>query len=416
MRKKSLRQLLQFQWWSHTVVTSVFFIASTFFLLFAVEDYYHESQLIDLSHLVANQGSLLGLPEHVQAYPPEEVPDFIQHFAKELEVKKVVEIETPLGNKVHVTTNYLKDEDKKFFLISDESKTKSIFRNIDKILLMLMPLVIVFLLLATLFSKRFTHKLQEDFTSLLDILKNSDSSKGLYEYPQNQPIKELSEFSLLFAKIWDEKLEILSREREGLEYLSHELRTPIQTSKATLELLTIKHGNDSAIQRIDRSINRMTRLSNAILCLMESDTKPSYYEVNALEICNQLIEEFSPLTHKKNQEMELIVDSGKAGVFFYATKEVLETIISILLMNAIQHSNRDPILVYLHCDKIVIQNQSKYLENHQTNQRKTSEEPHTQSYGIGLVIAKRLSNLISMALNIEKESDGKVVATLRRPA
>jgi myo-inositol-1-phosphate synthase len=52
-----------------------------------------------------------------------------------------------------------------------------------------------------------------------------------------------------------------------------------------------------------RTLNRMTRLSNTILYLMESEQLLPTYQVDAMKICQHLIDELTPLANVKKQSI-----------------------------------------------------------------------------------------------------------------
>ncbi|MBA6389513.1 HAMP domain-containing histidine kinase [Colwellia sp. BRX10-3] len=405
MTKKSLASVLKFQWWLHTSLTSLFFIAVTFFFLFSMEDYFLEKQLIDISNIVAVNKSIKGIPSHIQIYSATEAPkawlDQLTHLAQ----NDAIELNNPQGNTIHILRSKFSNSKEVFILALDTSKTNSIASISNKLLIMILPWIIIFLAIASFLAKKFIRELQEHFKQLLTTIKQSESPIALAQFSEAQSIDELAQFGQLFSQVWQQKIDILSREKQGLEYLSHELRTPIQSSLATLELLALKTQDKKAIERLTRSLNRMTRLSNTILYLMESEQLLPTYQVDVVQICQQLVDELTPLAEIKKQTIAINTMVLKTPVNIVAIKEVIETLLSILLTNALQHSNNSPITITINQDKVSIKNELK---------QSISSKPvlDQQGFGIGLTIAQRLANKFNLQLDIVYNEQNIAIATI----
>jgi signal transduction histidine kinase len=430
MSKKSLASVLKLQWWIHTLLTSLFFIAVAFFFLFVIEDYFNEKQLNELSNIVSMTRSVEGMPGHIQIYNLDQAP---QSWLAQLELvapNKAIEIDSLQGEAMHIVLSTFEHSEEKFILALDTAKTNSIWDITDELLLLILPWMLIFLALASFLVKKFTRVLQGQFKCLLATIADSESPDDLERFSQTQPISELAQFAQLFSEVWLQKVEILTREKQSLEYLSHELRTPIQSSLATLELLALKTDDKKAIDRLVRSLNRMTRLSSAILHLMETEQLPPLYAVDALAVCQLLVDELKPLAEAKKQSFIVQTETTtqdkqaneknrctgdneneiSSGVYkIYVTQEVIEILLSIMLTNALQHSNSHPIVITINTGEISIKNEMKTPTN-QSNLNCQPEKQH--GFGIGLKIAKRLADKFNLQLDIECQNNKSVVATI----
>ena len=420
MVKRSLSGVLQVQWWIHTAITSLFFISLTFFFLFIIEDYYHEQQLRDLSHMVSVQQSFAGIPPHISGFDYHQVPEIWLDSLAAVPLGKAQEISGENGHQIHLVQQLYQGSSDRFVLVLDTEKTRSIWRNMDKLAVLIVPWTLLFFSLASWMTHKFIRQLHGQFIALLNIIKHSESPSDLAQYRQTQPVEELADYAAYFERVWQDKLDVIAREREGLAYLSHELRTPIQSSIATLELLALKHQDKSTIERLMRSLKRMTRLSNGVLCLMASDTVQSAYPVVVNDICEELLDEFTPLVRAKNQTIAFAHSTEKATevvpkVSLNATREAVETLLSILIMNAIQHSDQSPIFIGLSSARITITNRAKAEADHHTEEVQTTAPMPLASYGIGLVIARRLAQRFELCLEMTSSPDGTVTAQLSQP-
>lgn len=428
MAKKSLASILKLQLWLHTSVTSLFFIALTFFFLFSLEDYFHEQQLINISNIVAVNESVKNLPAHIKIYTNREAPAAWVALLKQEAMNDAIEIYTPNGEVIHALHSQYHDSKQSFILALDTSKTDSIWSISDKLLVLILPWMSIFLIGASFLATKFIGRIQDQFTLLLSTINKNESPDSLTQFIQKQHIEEISQFAQLFSQVWQQKIEILSREKQGLEYLSHELRTPIQSSLATLELLALKTEDKNVIERLSRSLNRMTRLSNSILCLMESEQHLPTYPIDIVKVCMLLVDELQPLadvkkqsislniisatTHDKNQlrneNQTLVENTTKKGpVKFIATQEVIETVLSILLTNALQYSENSPINITINDECVRITNQKKEnsIPQYSTNKNE-------QRFGIGLTIAQRLADKFNLKLLVAFNNENQVVATI----
>jgi signal transduction histidine kinase len=409
MSKKSLASILKLQLWLHTLLTSLFFIAVTFFFLFAMEDYLHEQQLVNISNIVAVNESVKGIPSHIQIYRKSETPQAWSTLLNEIALNKVIETENTQGKSIHLLRSQFSSSGEVFVLALDTSKTGSIWASLDKLLILILPWIFIFLVIASFLAKKFIRQVQSQFNLLLSTINKSESPDTLEQFSQEQPIEEVAQFAQLFIEVWQQKIEILAREKEGLEYLSHELRTPIQSSLATLELLALKTQDTKTIDRLMRSLNQMTRLSNAILYLMESEKLISTYQVDTLKVCQQLVDELTPLANVKKQAISINTLSENTPVEIIATQEVVEILFSILLTNALQHSNSSPITITISHDKIMIKNELKQCLKSQHSPKKSNAQ---QGFGIGLNIVKRLADKFNLSLVLLFDEDNKAIATL----
>lgn len=403
MMKYSLRGLLQLQWWIHTLVTSAFFIFLFLFLLFSMEDFHHESQLTDIANIIAKSGKELELPAHITLYDAEALPAHIIPMAYKADFSMATELSLDSGEIVHIIKMKMEDADEWFLLVLQTEQTKSLFKNLNKLLLLTMPWVVLFLIFGSVLARRFIYKLQWHVGELLKNIRENNSPEQLQLYSRTQKIREFSELSSLFANAWEEKLSVIAREKTALEYLSHELRTPIQSSIATMELMEQKYSLGKESQRLARSLKRMTRVSDTILFLMETDSPLSTNRVNLNNILNGLLFEFDSILEMKKQKVIVSFHCEKAqreGLWLVGSENGIETLLSIILMNAIQYSNGQPIEVCFSGDSVTIHN--KTASQYQlTESRDVNENIDGSHFGLGLLIARRLATEFKLVLHCE---------------
>ena len=149
MAKKCLASILKLQWWFHTFLTSLFFIAVTFFFLFVIEDYLYEKQLIDISNIVAQNESIKGLPAHIQIVTTSEIPQAWITQLAQAALNEAIEIDNHKGNTIHLIRSQFSDNKEEFVLALDTGKTNSVWDISDKLLIMILPWIVIFLAIAS---------------------------------------------------------------------------------------------------------------------------------------------------------------------------------------------------------------------------------------------------------------------------
>ena len=160
MSKQSLASILKLQWWLHTFLTSFFFIAVTFFFLFTIEDYFHEKQLIDMSNIVAINHSIEGMPIHIQVYSVTEAPQVWVTQLEQISFNDAIEIDNSQGDAIHLLHSKFNKSEEVFILVLDTSKTNSIWDIADKLLILILPWIVIFLAMASFLAKKFIRQLQ----------------------------------------------------------------------------------------------------------------------------------------------------------------------------------------------------------------------------------------------------------------
>jgi signal transduction histidine kinase len=246
----------------------------------------------------------------------------------------------------------------------------------------LSPLIMLFLLIAYLLAKRFTKTISSNLEGLLNNVRAAATPSELVAYAKQQKIDEFSAMALQHADIWQQKLDLIENEKNALAYLSHEMRTPLQVIQSSTELIGIDQNNHGALERLARAVTRLSRLSTSILWLMgKTDScEPMCCQVNV--ICAPLLEEFTLLATAKQQSVEL---QQSADFVLAAPDEVVETLLSSVILNAIQHGCACTI-------KVQITEQNLVVENQLTNSSQTS------GFGIGMALALKLAEKFKLSI------------------
>ncbi|MFX1518295.1 MAG: PAS domain S-box protein, partial [Promethearchaeota archaeon] len=128
---------------------------------------------------------------------------------------------------------------------------------------------------------------------------------------------------------------------------AHELRTPLSALKAHVDLLEMKSKKTTLPEEINRRIeiisrntDRLTVLINNLLdyTRLEAGTIKLRLELGSIEsVAVQAIKEVLPLAQKHGHKLDLI--TPKPLPFIYMDKEIIHTIFSNLISNAIKYTS-----------------------------------------------------------------------------
>ena len=196
--------------------------------------------------------------------------------------------------------------------------------------------------------------------------------------------------------------ESFNREKEFVVNASHELKTPLAVMMASIDCLTINKKNEKWINNLKSESDRMNNLITRLLDLSKSEnylTKENLSQNDLSMIVEKRALTFESLAFEKKVKIETHVDEK---INFLCNKEGIDELVSILIDNAISHSNdNSSVIVNLfrnkteiilevinegeaispdECEKIF----ERFYRNDKSHNRKNNR------YGLGLAIAKNI--------------------------
>ena len=177
----------------------------------------------------------------------------------------------------------------------------------------------------------------------------------------------------------------LNREKEFLQYASHELRTPIAVCRSNAALmkkmLSRTSGNEKqtqVIERIERASITMSDLTETLLWLSREDAlQVDARKFQMDEIITQLVDDLGYLLQGKIIELVLETEPFVCE----ASETVTRIILGNFIRNAFQHTQSGRITICQQGKNIVISNSLEDLE----------QAPQNLGFGLGLQLAKRLA-------------------------
>lgn len=374
MQQRSLSQVLARQWMAFTLGLSALFITAGLLLLFMLEDVFINRRMHAVAASVVDPAlKPAALPSQFRVFAMPQLPDDIRARAKGNAPGLANEFRRDNGRYVHVLLARTPDG-QSFALVYDVTDELTVNAGISRGLVYALGLLVLLLAGAYVLARAFVGRVAGHAKTLVEQVLASPNPERLHALAQGEPVREFSELVRLHARAWQDQRNAVERERQTLAFLGHELRTPLQSARTSLALLDDNRADPAAWARLKRAVERLVRASNAIGWL-SSDTTPSAgMHTQAAQCLGELIEEFRPLATAKDQRIELTIAPGLVWPW---PREVVETILANLLLNAIQHGAAGAIVVDATQASLTI-----------LNPRVSAD---TGGFGLGLQIVQRLA-------------------------
>ena len=211
--------------------------------------------------------------------------------------------------------------------------------------------------------------------------------------------------------------ETFEKQKQFIADASHELKTPLAIIKTNTSLVlsnpddTIKN-QSKWINYINLQTDRMSELISEMLSLAKMDTSENKFPlspINISKVVESMILMFDAVIYENNIELETNISKN---LFINGDKESLKKLFSIIMDNAIKHTNKNGnITISLFSDKnkvkMIIRNTGEGIEPEHLERIferfyrvDSSRDRETGGYGLGLSIAR----------SIVKQHKGKIYA------
>ncbi|WP_172840216.1 sensor histidine kinase [Solemya pervernicosa gill symbiont] len=281
------------------------------------------------------------------------------------------------------------------------------------------------------YFRKFSHEIVDARDSLY---KKMEESEQLAERLQ----KGKSELEHFNAMLKGEIAERLLREREleqareeaiaasgakseFLSYMSHELRTPLNAILGFSQVLELEELDESQAQMVSdiyKSGMHLLELINDVLDLSKIEAGRfdiSFGEVNLGDLVSECMVMMNPLA--ANRELTLRVEPSQlSAVILNADKVRLKQVLLNLLSNAVKYNRRGGFIaitaepVHDCFYRISVTDNGLGIPKERQDElfeafnRIEAEGTHIEGTGIGLVISKRIAELMGGTLGFESES------------
>ncbi len=194
-------------------------------------------------------------------------------------------------------------------------------------------------------------------------------------------------------------VESFNREKEFVANASHELKTPLAVMMASVDCLEVNKKNEKWINNLKSESEKMNNLITRLLDLSKTEyLKKENFSKNDISM---IIEKRALIFEALAYEKKITIETNIAkNVYMFCHKESIDELVSILIDNAINHSEENSkIKVNLTCDKKEIKLEvinkgdpifecekifERFYRNDKSHNRKSGR------YGLGLAIAKNI--------------------------
>jgi signal transduction histidine kinase len=234
----------------------------------------------------------------------------------------------------------------------------------------------------------------------------------------DKPTDTICHFSGVIMDITEQKQNELRRSK-FIGMVSHELKTPLTTLKAYIQLLSkwAKQKKDNltigTLTKLEKQVKKMTIMINGFLNLSGVESgkihlKKQYFLLN--ELVKEVIEESNDITSDHN--ITLIADND---IKVYADREKIEQVIVNLVSNAIKYSDKG-MPVEISCDqnevvaKLSVRDKGMGIEQKYISKLfkphsriKTTQTEKISGFGIGLYLCTEIIKYHGGQIDVETE-------------
>lgn len=156
---------------------------------------------------------------------------------------------------------------------------------------------------------------------------------------------EIGNLSRTFDRMAERIATLLTAERQLLQDISHELRSPLARLGFAAELVRTAEDRESAVGRLKKEIGRLNNLVDALIQVTRAEGDPSQHraeEIHLDQLVLEIVEDCRTTSH-----CEIAVDAEQR-VMVRGDRDILRRTIENVLQNAIRyHSGQTPLEVKL---------------------------------------------------------------------
>jgi two-component system sensor histidine kinase CiaH len=228
----------------------------------------------------------------------------------------------------------------------------------------------------------------------------------------------------LAGKTMEPILKALDGQKRFVSDASHELKTPLTTIMTEAEVLyRDKNTKKEEYREFAKNVmDDVKHLNNLVISLLDTAKldhnalKINKTEVNIVEIVRSTAAKFEKIAKKKKVEINISAESESCVKT--TDKELLHRTLSILIDNAIKYNKENgKVGIKICLDKIEIADTGVGINPESLVKifdrfYRESEDRNEKGFGLGLSIAKQLSELLNIKLTAESEKDKGSIFTL----
>lgn len=196
--------------------------------------------------------------------------------------------------------------------------------------------------------------------------------------------------------------ETIEKQKTFISDASHELKTPLAVIEANVDVLENTVGKSKWMGYIQSEIESMDKLINDLLFLAKVENVKELNKIEKFDLTQEVKKTssmFESMAYEKKINIETNIEDG---IKFNGNKEDIKQVLSVLLENAVMHTNeKEKIMVELKKEKnnIIMQVKNEGEEIPKEEREKIFERFYRvdksrnrkeKRYGLGLAIAKSI--------------------------
>jgi signal transduction histidine kinase len=231
------------------------------------------------------------------------------------------------------------------------------------------------------------------------------TSKALVQINQDEEVASLARA----VDSYQQRMgEFVLREQEFTANVSHELRTPLTSIQTSCELLardnTLQPTSRLRLESITRAAERISQLIQKLLYLARHAQGGESEDVQLQESVKQAVEPLLESLTSKRLQMDLKIDPL---LQVHVNRQVLHIVLSNLIKNAVDYTDRGGIEIYAEGGTIFIKDSGQGIAPEELPHifkrlyRTQRSGKQQEGFGLGLAIVKRLCDQYGWDLNVK---------------
>lgn len=135
--------------------------------------------------------------------------------------------------------------------------------------------------------------------------------------------------------------ELISRQRQLIYDLSHELRSPLARLNIALDLARERKGSDSAFDQAEQDLGRMSEMIGRMLTMARLDTSSAEVQKTRIDLADLLAEVVRSAEFELRERQNVVSVTAHGHFFVNANAELLHSAIENIIRNAIRYTPSD---------------------------------------------------------------------------
>ena len=362
-----------------------------------IKELIDQNQIKDFTLLSADGLSTIEVTNHVLK-PSEFVKDTLLFDRSENEF---------IEYKLYVSFIQKEHHSYKVTLAKNQQITSEFFENLMfTISWILLLLVLVFFLVNWIISK----VIWKPFFRTLNKLERYSIQDHRDEYFEESTTSEFNQLNRALTEMTNTIYKTYQEQKEFTENASHEMQTPLAILSGNVDMLlqspNLNENDMLHIERIERSIQKLSSLNKTLLLLAKIENKQflDRKKINFNQLVDQSILQFEDYIQSKEISIEKEIPEDFEIELDASLAEIL---INNLLQNAIRHNEfGGKIILHAINNTFIISNTGPTIDFDQSElfTRFKKSSVSTDSTGLGLSIVKSIANTYGFSVDYSFEN------------